>query len=598
MYEQRTNDPLPRVKSSTTPHYFYFTDTETHRVKGEHNTLSFPYKLSTGVFLELDDNANIKRRQTDRHTNAEEQIQSILCRATTRGTLYCIGFNIGFDVRVLNLPRVLTEMGWTSEPPILNNRIFLWTIRKDRKCVTFLDLANFGVLSLAKLGEEIGLPKGVIDFDTCSVDKLMSYCENDTEILVRFTTQYIKFLRDNNLGSFKQTIASQALTTYRYRFMLKPIHIHNDERTLALERDGYHGARTECFFIGTKQDEMYHLLDVNSMYPYVMRNNTMPTKILRYQTEIPIKWLEARMQTKYNIARVVLSTDLPAYALYYRDKLVFPTGTFTTVLHQNELTYALEHGHITRVIECATYDKASIFDQYIDFFYQIKQEANDSNNTAWRLIAKLFMNALYGKFGQQLIDRDEISHCGEDLVFRLPVFNRKTGEFFTEFAWFGTIYRETRGGETSFSFPGIAGAITSSARMELWSLLRLAGRENVLYCDTDSLMVNQEGYSRLSARLDASQLGSLSTQATASEVIIRGAKDYQFGAIDRTKGIPDSATQMNEESWHYLQFQGMVRWLNEGASGPPWAQETQRTRRSVYDKGQVFEDGSVLPFAF
>ena len=70
-------------------------------------------------------------------------------------------------------------------------------------------------------------------------------------------------------------------------------------------------------------------------------------------------------------------------------------GVYTSVDIQN----AIDAGYkIDFVEKCLVWDSsADVFGQYIEEFYKLKEESERSGNKVKRSIAKLMMNALYGK---------------------------------------------------------------------------------------------------------------------------------------------------------------------------------------------------------
>jgi len=62
------------------------------------------------------------------------------------------------------------------------------------------------------------------------------------------------------------------------------------------------------------------------------------------------------------------------------------------------------------LIECCYSFKSSklLFKKYIDLFMDLKIKAEQDNNEVIRMIAKLCMNALYGKFGQNPFQQSKI----------------------------------------------------------------------------------------------------------------------------------------------------------------------------------------------
>jgi len=591
----RTPGKLVQLTAQTLPHHLLFLDTETHIIEQPKGVFTFPLRLGIAIYIELKQIDAVKSEEIYLFRTPEEFIDIITKLARAKTKLYIFGHNVGFDIRVLNLPELMAREGYVSEPPIVNQRVFIWSLRKDKSSIVFLDTANFGAISVDQLGKDFNCPKLEVNFDTVTDRELITYCTQDARILKIFMLAYIRFIYYNGLGSFKMTLAGQAMCAWRTRFIMSSIYIHNNIEALHLERCGYHGGRVECFFIGEKNSETYYYTDVNSLYSAAMINTKMPIQLLGISHDVPVHYMEPRLKLFYCIADVTVKVDVPCFAYKNTNKLIFPIGEYRTVLHQRELEFAYEHNMILKVHTCLIYLPEDIFSQYVDFFYTAKVKATIEGNKSNRAIAKLFQNALYGKYGQLLVNRTKIGQCDNSLIWRLPIIDSASGRHYIEYGWSGSIYRELREGETATSSPAIAGAVTANARMLLWDYMTIAHRKNVLYCDTDSMITNETGYNNLFPYISPTELGKLKLEQQSNVVSIRGPKDYQFGDIVRVKGVPRKAKPLPNDRWEYLQFQGFITWLNEGAQGPPTAHTRIKQRKAHYDKGIVLSTGEVIP---
>lgn len=591
----RREGRLSSLVSSQIPRELLFFDTETFINPIDDKISELPFRLGAAIHVTLDNDLRAMKRKVFKLYSVDDFIETICYYERKKSKLYVFAHNIKFDIMVLNLVHRLHEEGFTSKPPIINGRQFIWIVQRDSYKVVFLDTANYGVMSVSQLGSIIAHDKGTVDFDNVDDDTLMSYCIRDVEILENFILEFIRFLVTNNLGSFRYTIASQALTAFRTSLHDRLPYLHKENKVFLLEESAYHGGRTEAFYIGQLPHDDYYYIDVNSMYPHVMVNSDLPDELMGYDLNPPVEYLPVRLKRFYVIADVTIETDKPFCCIVKGAKLIFPVGQFRTTLHHKELDYALRYASIKQVHRCAVYSRHNPFRNYVDFFYRLKQQSNTHETKLWRFIAKLFLNALYGKFGQKQPHREDTAREGFNGVFRETGFNHDTGKSFTELHWFGKVFEEYREGETSFSHRALAGAITANARMYLWQLIEDAGLDNVYYCDTDSLITNQTGYQALQHYLDDNELGKLKLEEQSRDVTIYGAKDYKFGDITRKKGVPPSAKEIAADKWEYLQFLGFISWLNNGAVDLPTTTLRTKSRISKYNKGIVSETGKVYP---
>jgi hypothetical protein len=585
------------IKGNAIPDTIICFDTETYDITDpETGKVEFPFRLGVVCCVRLDKEGNEKTREYTVINSLEDFIPLLLTYGQKHKQTYIFAHNTAFDLRVLHFFTQLNAYKTLSTPPIINERMFIFSVSIDGKTFTFLDTANFAVSTVKRLGKDMGFPKLEVSFTDVSTEDLLIYCTRDVDILVKFVLTYIQFIHSNDLGSFSTTLASQSLVAYRHRFMPKPIYLHKHDKATLLERSAYYGGRVEVFRKGDFSGDTFYNLDINSMYPHIMKDYKLPYRLRGYNDNTTVEQL-ARVTSKlYCIADVHLLTNISAYPVKRKGKLIFPKGQFRTTLQGDELTYALQNGDIKHVYAYSAYDTEYIFSDYVDFFYSHKVNAELHDNQSWRFISKIFLNALYGKFGQTNPHREEIGTCQDDLILRQTVISMETGVHYQEIAWLGTVYREWKEGEATYSFPAIAGATTSLARALLWKYILLAGIDNVFYCDTDSLIVNQNGFTHLKSVIDQHKLGYLKLEKSSIDLIIRGCKDYTFAGISKTKGIKESAVY-NDKTRKYkqLQFDSMIAWMNQEVKTGATGHYIEKGRTGIYHKGVDLGNSYITP---
>lgn len=592
----RRSGRLSKIVGTDIPKEFLFIDTESYIKQVDENTIEWPLRLGVAIYVRLGKTLDVDKRIRTVFYTVDDFIETIQGYLKRNTTLHIIGHNIKFDIMVMNLPMKFGEIEWFNDYPIINDRLFVWRVKVNNSRLLFIDSANFGVISVDQLGEDLGYPKQKINFNTATNDELTQYCLRDTEIVERFILEYLRFIQTNQLGSFNVSLASQALTAWRARFMQKTYYIHNHDMVLNMERDAYHGGRVECFQTGYLTQGPYYYLDVNSMYPYIMSTAKVPTKLLMFTLEYTVEKLYHALKTYYCIADVLINTTRIAYPVLKDGKLIFPIGEYRTTLHHKELVYAMKHGDIKHVYAAGFYEFSIIFKEYVEFFRNLRLKAKDSGNLSWIYITKLFGNSLYGKTGQTGITQHITPGPHKQIIHRAFANVLGTSEYWNEINWFGTKIIEKRQGEASYSSPAVAGSITSYARMLLYDYAEKAGLQNVFYCDTDSLIVNHSGYCALLPYIDARDIGKLKLESESSIVLINGPKDYEFAEIDRHKGVPNKSVEFERGKWRYLQFPGLTGWLNKGGNLPPQGKMIEKSRISNYTKGIVNPiSGKVSP---
>lgn len=609
--KKRLAGRLSTTSDQKQPNHLLFFDTETHNhyisdtQKEQHLTLG----VARYVYREA--GGNIKSRQDCIFRNTDELMTFIESKVHAKKKILIFAHNIAFDIMVTNLPKWFKENRVTPQPFIRNGMVFVWSVRYESRSLTFINTGNFTPYRLSQIAKDLGMEKLLVEFETVGEQELIEYCTMDVAIIEKLILSFIQFLEDNQLGAFKSTLASQALTAYTTRFNKNLPYTTDINGVLDLEKEAYKGGRTECFKIGRFNHEKIYYTDINSMYPYVMTGDLIPKRFIRGMVNPPINRTYETMKHRYIIARCKLQTPLPFIATLFNplkykitnstttpkdSKLIFPIGEFEVVLHHAELEYAIENGFVQSISQALMYERGEIFNDYVNFFTDMKIQATIDGNRVNRLMAKLFLNSLYGKFGQRHKSFNLIEESPDIMVFPDKIYNDKGEIISSEFLWFGERWENITQGWANHSIPAIAGAVTSKARMLLWYYALEVGLENLYYTDTDSLMVNAIGYDKLKDHIDDTKLGYLKLEKTADELIINGCKDYRFDGKRTLKGVPTNATEISPQTYEYEHFEGAGQWQRRGMDTPPRITLMQKTKRSPYDKAHVNPDGTVEPF--
>ncbi len=585
---------LKREKTLAMPRHIIFFDTETEQEYLPNGSIRQSLKLGWACYYRRAYGRNLEKVEWFRFTTALEFWQFVYKHMEKKIKLWVLARNLVFDFTIMEGWKYLRQVNFKLKFFHNSGSTSIISVRGRFGSIVFLDIMNWFVESLAKTGERIGIPKLQIDFKTCSIIYLSMYCKRDVEIELENFKRFIKFLEANLISRLCYTRGSTAMAAYLFRHYHKRIYIHNNEQAINLERDSYRGGRTECFYLGELKDENYYIVDVNSLYPFVMRNNLYPVKYEKIVAKMSTTALSDSLQTKSCIARTLIETDEPVYAVR-RERTIFPTGRFWVTLTTPELKYALEHNHILKIEQAVIYEQANIFESYVDKFYTLRQEFKSAGVAEYEELCKKMLNSLYGKFGQKAeiwekigdcpAEKDRVESCFYSGVCGVKQIRYLLGEIF-----------ELKGYEECFnSFPAIASEVSAYARLHLWRLMQQAGDGNYFYCDTDSLIINEVGLCKLNEQLDDTKLGSLKVVNTSTNIVIRGLKDYSIEEKQVIKGIRKNAIQISSGVYKQEQWPSFKGLLRKGEANTYTVKEVTKVLNRKYTKGDVNTDGSISP---
>lgn len=586
---------LKTLKKTSLPSHFIFVDTET-----KNKDISDSEKLQVLWFgyacyvRRLHGNTWTKPKWK-RFEKRKDYWDWVMSHLKLRTKLYIFSHNQAFDFTVLRGFSTLRRRGFKLRKAIIESPPTILIFKKDGKTICILDTYNYFRLPVKSLGKAMGIDKLEMPEIVRSKEVWNQYCKRDVEILLKLMLFYIGIVKDWELGGFQFTGASQAFAAFRHRFMKCQLLIDDNVKALGLARSSYYGGRTECFHIGEIKGELY-LVDINSQYPFVMKYNKFPTKLVSVWNNITDNEFNGLIR-KYSLCcEVLIKTDVPIYPYIQDKRLIFPVGEFITNLTTPEIIEAKGRGHIKRVMKAAIYENADIFSEYVDFFYNKRMEFEANGNKELSFMCKIMLNSLYGKFGQNGYIYETTKGDKEDKILTWDELDLETGIVYKYRQFGGIIQTLTKDSESYNSHPAISGHVTSYARLYLYHLIEQAKHQNVYYCDTDSLLINKEGLYGISAYLHDTNLGALKIERKISRALIRAPKDYIFDEIEKIKGIRKNAVQISENTYQQDVFPGFKGMIQKGNLDDFIIKTIEKHLTRSYKKGNVSAGGEITPF--
>ena len=451
-----------------------------------------------------------------------------------------------------------------------------WLFGKSRliscryKKFIFYDTLNHWKLSVAKMGKHIGAAK--LPFNPQN----LKYCERDCKVTYDFVLSMLR--RYNRLGfKIKATLPS---TVYNYWLNnYSPFRLGRiDEDLLDTYKQAYYGGRTECFYIGKLKGRI-HTVDVNSLYPYVMRGEYPNPYIVEDKFDLK----------SYGItnARVEVNTRLPI--LPYRTKtgkLIYPNGRFSGWWTNDELRYS--QAKILKVYKSYTFPVVCFpFKNFIDDFYQRRKRAKDE---LLNMTYKISMNSLYGKFGQGRERTNVISLT--NYVKNKGKIKSDNIAIYDNIVIYSTIERYPINTNMVWSI-----YTTSLARIYLHKYLAYVREKGgqLLYCDTDSIFYKC-GNVIISYGVN---LGEFKNEGIYKGIDIKLPKLYMLIGEPikiKAKGVPKK-NQLEFFNKGEVSFDKPIKFresLKRNLTANKWVKHT-KTNNYSYDKGIILNSGEVMP---
>lgn len=377
----------------------------------------------------------------------------------------------------------------------------------------------------------------------------IKYCKLDVKLLANVLQNYRDHaIKINNVDPLQcLTIASYALKVYRVNHLQDNLIANLKGHSADFARKAFYGGRTEVFKTYYEGEMQY--LDINSLYPYVQKTKELPigipmcckensnmtkniSRILKSSSKSKIAQINALIQkpryTDEQIDKVLSRGNLTKEEIEYRkneykklnklynvfiidlefessnlyipligykndNKFIFNNQAKRVQITNFELYKAIELNYkVKKVYEIHLYQSSkTLFNSYINKYEKIKNQAKKDNNTGMYHLSKLMLNSLWGKFGQRNIQRKCVYLRNKEEWVRLIIRERMSKNIrimnykeennllkvqYDEFC----IFTNTNAAIATF--------VTSHARLKLYEGFEAVGLENMIYCDTDSMI--------------------------------------------------------------------------------------------------------------
>lgn len=358
---------------------------------------------------------------------------------------------------------------------------------KKVKFIDSLKIIPFGVSQIAKA---FGLPISKLEIDYNEPRELghiltkeeHEYIKNDVKIVALALNVLF------NEGLTKITTASNALANYKDtigKSKFENLFPELDYETDYDIRYSYKGGFTYLNPIYKEIDTGAGVvLDVNSLYPSVMRYELMPIGkpvfyVGKYIKDDVYPLYIQRITCKFKLKKDKIPTIQIKKSPSFMDNEYLESSNNEIValtLTSVDLDLFLEQ-YDTEELEYISGWKFKgmhgLFDNYIDYWTEVKIKATKEGNKGMRTLAKLMLNSLYGKFAASLDGQSKIPYIEDDtILYKLGEKEVRKGVYLPVGA-FITAYARNK-------------TIRTSQAIKTYSLEKY-GKDLYCYSDTDSI---------------------------------------------------------------------------------------------------------------
>jgi len=288
----------------------------------------------------------------------------------------------------------------------------------------------------------------------------------------------------------------------------------------------YYGGRVECFETGVIKRK-FKVIDIRSAYPYAM------TFLHPWGMDYAVYDKMPENLTDKELGRCFITMNAMSLG-------AFPSREKTGLMFHND--GEIREFNITgwefiaardtdclkdvKIIEVRKYEETIEFNEYVNHFFAMKDQAKIDGDKARYLFAKIFLNALYGKFASNPANYQEFMTLPASMIDASKSDGWNYCKLLCEET--AVVQKPLNEEKQRFYDVAVSASITGFVRAYLFRAMKNC--ENVLYCDTDSIAASLIG----NDIPDSGKLGDWESEGEFDLAAIAGKKLYAFRKVKGT----------------------------------------------------------------
>lgn len=553
--QERAWHYIKRNETTRQPRRHIFIDTEA-RIRKEGATHEQEWRLGVAIYAS---GAKGRRYTTEARdydkADALWADVSAFSRAETRTVLWA--HNLGYDARISRMFTILPQLGWNLTGHAISSQSTWFEWKRDKATLLMCDSTSVFPTTIAQMGKWFGFTKPEIALDAGTDADWLNRCRVDCNILATAVLAYLDWLETEDMGNWQMTGNGQSWAAFRHKFLTHNMCVHDDEEALKAERRAMWTGRCEAYWLGEWRNEQLYEFDFTTAYARIARDSALPVKLLG---KLPdgYDWNRILSSEKSALlAQVRVTTREPVVPAEHGGRILWPVGTFETILWDVEINALLNVGARIEYLQGWAYRKAPALAAWGTWILD-QLGSDDKDVSAWqKSILKHWSRALIGRMAMTYRQWEEYATMPGSDVKSGAFYDRDTGEEFDYMQIGKTLWRDAGRVEWSESMPMVTGYVQAIARVQLWNILKEMPERSVLYVDTDSLFVTRQHVETMGDIANRISGGSLRLKRVWDGFSIYGPRQIVTGPQTRVSGLPKRAIRVAKrefegETWDTL----------------------------------------------
>lgn len=526
------------------------------------------------------------------HHSPREVWEWITGRTSERGRTIVVAHNSGYDLRITEAFTVLPSLGWELGMVSLAPGATWCSWRNGKRSLSIIDSLAWFPTNLANIGKAIGMDKPTLPGPDDSETEWFTRCRADVFILRKAWLDTLEWLRNEDCGNWKPTGAGQGFAAFRHKHLTHKILIHDDQEVREYERQAAWTGRAEPWRFGSLQGGPFTEWDYRCAYATIAGDSFVPTRFRGEVINPHINYVRGGREHRKYLSCVQVETETPTVPCHSDGRIVWPTGKFDTVLWDNELRLAIENGAKVTITRQWSYDATPALQAWSEWCLGLVDNRSGDVPPIARVLAKHWCRSTIGRFGSRFPSWEPFGESRQATPRLSGYVDWDTKEVGQLLEVGSKAFLSLGVQDHPQSVPQVMSWIMAECRVRLWHAMEVAGFENVVYVDTDSLIVDTAG----NERLRVAELPGLRRKSEYRTLTVLGTRQLVENGTLKAAGVPRGAVRTGQNTWSGEAWSSMAASLSEGDLASVRVRERSVTLRDT-DGRRINSDGSIsLPY--
>jgi hypothetical protein len=565
--------PLPGAhylhaeKSSRVPRRYVFYDTEAlseHGVSEERQTwrcgvtACVSWRPSSRTWSPI---------ETVRHDTPESLWATIAGFARPDARTVVVAHRAGYDLRISRAFEVLPGLGWEVAKLTLSGEHVGLDMTKDGATICIIDSSTTLVTSMETLASWQGHTKGELPADDAPAEAWWARCELDVSTLAWAYMEVVDWMTRDDLGCWGRTGSALGWHTLLRNHLDERVLVHGIEGLLKTEGESCYAGRAEAWQPGDWHGTELVEWDYELAYCHVAETTSLPARYIDQVRGTTVERMADQRDKFAYLVEATVETDVPMLPFRDHHGVCWPVGRFDGTWWAGELAEAVTAGVRVKVHWAWRYNASPWLASWASWAREQVVDRSTPEAKVRSLVAKHWTRCVVGRAGMRFKAWEERGPAwvpGVNYWRLADLDNGKVGvalqlgdqrfEAWDERWW-------------DSALPSVLSAVMSELRVRLWRAMVAAGLENVVYCDTDCILVGSAGDNRLNELVVEGELPGLRRKSRHDDLEVMAPQLVEGSSYRRLSGVPRKATRVGEHSYESQRWASLTTSLAEGDPG-------------------------------